>query len=257
MSHIPIIALTASAMPLLNSSSPVVRDEAPPALDVDLSLFREDFRNEARACLSAMWTFAGAANLAAVAGAARAAHTLKGSAAMMGYSDGVYNRLSVNTADERIQYDLQVKKRLSSILFANRRVIGSVVHFIQEHFQDIAEHFRLGISLQHLLRRTEKVAFGIGSQQAQEFFVRLFGLLELGLGYFAEAFRTLLHNLPDHQAHVEGELAFMFVERRLIAHRQQVSEDNGLLHVHLLNKLSSLAVRHGGHALPGLSNGFS
>lgn len=66
-------------MPMLNSSSPVVRDEAPPALDVDLSLFREDFRNEARAYLSAMWTFADAANLAAVEGAARAA--------MMGYSD--------------------------------------------------------------------------------------------------------------------------------------------------------------------------
>ncbi len=75
------------AMPLLNSSSPVVRDGAPPALDVDLSLFREDFRNEARACLSAMCTFADAANLAAVEDAARAAHTLKGSAAMMGYSE--------------------------------------------------------------------------------------------------------------------------------------------------------------------------
>ena len=75
------------AMPLLHASPPVGRDGAPPTLDVDLSLFREDFRDEARAHLSVIRAFAETGDVAVVEDAARAAHTLKGSAAMMGYSE--------------------------------------------------------------------------------------------------------------------------------------------------------------------------
>ena len=120
------------AMPLLNSSSRVARDEAPPALDVDLSLFREDFRSEVRAHVSAIGVFAETGDIAVVEDAARAAHTLKGSAAMMGYSE--IGELAAHA--ERLLLDMRDGQiTLDPLHLSTLREVSQRIQEIIEHIQ--------------------------------------------------------------------------------------------------------------------------
>jgi CheY-like chemotaxis protein len=72
-----------------HSAPKVVTATAPK--DVDLSEFLDDFRQEARSCLSALSAIlvseSQSPNAAEVESAARAVHTLKGSAALMGFAE--------------------------------------------------------------------------------------------------------------------------------------------------------------------------
>ncbi len=79
-----------SAHALFWRTDPVADGEADPAPGVDLAQFHEEFLSEARMCLSELdagLAPRGWAQDDALANATRAAHTLKGAAAVMGYSE--------------------------------------------------------------------------------------------------------------------------------------------------------------------------
>ncbi len=121
--------------PLIHSSADADDRHLAQPDELDLSQFRDDFISEAHECLSAVRECyekeSGLSDAAAVERAARAAHTLKGAAGMMGYSSlgdlaSQAERLLIGVRDGKVPVDAPRLAELRELHQFMERLVASL-----------------------------------------------------------------------------------------------------------------------------------